>query len=291
LNWRIAPSGSDELTHLATTFNRMGAELGAARTRLLRWNDELRQRVDEATADLRRAQAQLVEAQKLAAVGQLGAGVAHEINNPLSGILGNAQLLMLDRSEDDRDFEALKKIEHSAKRCKEITQNLLRFSQQKDKPSLRPVDLNSVVRDALSLTEHQLTEDGITLHVDLHPAGATVSGDPGHLSQVILAVVSNARTAMIASQTRRLVVRSRVAANEVLLDVEDTGKGIKPEHLPRIFEPFFTTKDVWSNVGLGLSVAYRVMSEHGGRIEVRSEWGKGAVVTLRLPLLAAQAAA
>jgi two-component system, NtrC family, sensor kinase len=284
LSWRIPVSGADELAHLSDTFNRMGAELEAARARLLRWNDELRQKVEEATADLRAAQAQLVEAQKLAAIGQLGAGVAHEINNPLAGILGNAQLLMLDRSEEDPDFGSLRKIEQSAKRCKEITQNLLRFSQQRERPELRPVNLNSLVRDALSLTESQLQRESIALRSELAGARIAVNADPAQLSQVVLAVVSNARTAMMKTERKELSVRTGVEGAEAVVAVQDTGRGITAEHLPRIFEPFFTTKDVWSNVGLGLSVAYRVMSEHGGRIEVKSELGRGTEVVLRLPL-------
>ncbi|MGQ0507180.1 MAG: sensor histidine kinase, partial [Myxococcaceae bacterium] len=285
LSHRIPVTGADELTGLSETFNRMGGELEAARARLTRWNDELRQKVEEATAELRAAQAQLIEAQKLAAVGQLGAGVAHEINNPLAGILGHTQLLMLDRSEQDPDFAALKKIEQSAKRCKEITQNLLRFSQQRDKAELRPTDLNAVVQDALSLSESQLRGEGIALALHTAPGPLRVSGDPAHLTQVILALVSNSRTAMRASAQRELTVSTGERDGKFVLDVKDTGKGISPEHLPRIFEPFFTTKEVWSNVGLGLSVAYRVMSEHQGKIEATSVPGEGATFTLQLPPL------
>jgi signal transduction histidine kinase len=290
LETRIELGGADELTELSQTFNRMGEELHGARARLLRWNDDLKQRVDEATAELRAAQAQLVEAQKLAAVGQLGAGVAHEINNPLAGILGHTQLLLLDREPTDGDFEALRKIELSAKRCKEITQNLLRFSQQREKAELRPIDLNAVARDALALTEHQLQGEGISLELSLADAPLRVSGDPGHLAQVVLALIGNARTAMAKAPRKALRLTSRTAPDgRAELTVEDTGKGIAPEHLPRIFEPFFTTKDVWSNVGLGLSVAYRVVSEHEGRLEVATEVGKGSRFTLSLPLLADRA--
>jgi C4-dicarboxylate-specific signal transduction histidine kinase len=285
LERRVRVEGGDELSELASTFNRMGSELESARSRLLRWNDDLKVRVEEATAELRTAQAQLLEAQKLAAVGQLGAGVAHEINNPLAGILGNTQLLLLDRTEGDADFDALRKIEQSAKRCKEITQNLLRFSQQRDKPALRRVELNAVVRDALSLTENQIKGESITLstQLDASPTPTQVKADPGHLSQVVLALLSNARTAMLKTDTKTLSLRTGERDGRGFIEVEDTGKGIAPEHLPRIFEPFFTTKDVWSNVGLGLSVAWRVVSEAGGTIEVRTEPGKGSCFTVWLP--------
>jgi two-component system, NtrC family, sensor kinase len=282
---RIPVSGADELTDLAETFNAMGGELETARGRLMRWNDELKQKVDEATADLRAAQAQLVEAQKLAAVGQLGAGVAHEINNPLAGILGNAQLLMLERNAQDPDFATLQKIELAAKRCKEITQNLLRFSQQRDKPEFRPTDLNAVVRDAISLSANQSKGEGVSISARLQAGTLMVRGDPGHLSQVVLALLSNARIAMLKAAERTLTISTLEAGSDVLLSVEDTGKGIKAEHLPRIFEPFFTTKDVWSNVGLGLSVSYRVVSEHQGKIDVRTELGRGSTFTVRLPKL------
>ena len=283
LDRRVKVQGQDELSELATTFNRMGTELEAARTRLMRWNDDLRTRVDEATSELKAAQAQLLEAQKLAAVGQLGAGVAHEINNPLAGILGNVQLMMLDRGASDPDLGTLRKIEQSAKRCKEITQNLLRFSQQRERAELRPVDLNAVVRDALSLTEHQTRIEGITLVTELGQGLGRVRADPGHLSQVVLALLSNARTAMLKTPIKRLTLRTGERDGRGFLEVEDTGKGISPDIRPRIFEPFFTTKDVWTNVGLGLSVAWRVVAEAGGTLEVRSEAGQGACFTVTLP--------
>ncbi|GMU10281.1 sensor histidine kinase [Corallococcus caeni] len=283
LERRLPVEGQDELSELASTFNRMGEELEASRARLMSWNDDLRVRVEEATADLRAAQLQLVEAQKLAAVGQLGAGVAHEINNPLAGILGNVQLLLLDRAADDMDFETLRKIEQSAKRCKDITQNLLRFSQQRERPDLRPVDLNAVVRDALSLTENQTRGEGIDLVTELSAEVPRVKADPGHLSQVVLALLSNARTAMMKTPVKRLTLRTGERDGMCILEVEDTGKGIAENIRPRIFEPFFTTKDVWSNVGLGLSVAWRIITEAGGTLEVRSEAGQGARFTIVLP--------
>jgi len=174
----------------------------------------------------------------------------------------------------------LRKIEQSAKRCKEITQNLLRFSQQRAQADLRAVDLNSVVKDALALTENQMKGEGITLVTELADQPVRVKADPGHSSQVVLALVSNARTAMLKSPKKVLTVRTGERDGRGFLEVEDSGKGIAPEHLNRIFEPFFTTKDVWSNVGLGLSVAYRVVSEAGGTIDVKTEVGKGSCFTV-----------
>jgi signal transduction histidine kinase len=282
LDRRVQVEGDDEISALATTFNHMGAELEAARARLMRWNDDLRLKVDEAMAELKAAQVQLLEAQKLAAVGQLGAGVAHELNNPLAGILGYVQLMLMSRPDNDPDLDTLRKVEQSAKRCKEITQNLLRFSQQRAQADLRAVDLNSVVRDALALTENQMKGEGITLVTELSAQPVRVKADPGHTSQVVLALVSNARTAMLKTSRKVLTVRTGERDGKGFLEVEDSGKGIAPEHLNRIFEPFFTTKDVWSNVGLGLSVAYRVVSEAGGTIDVKTEVGTGSCFTVRM---------
>jgi signal transduction histidine kinase len=280
----VPEEGVDEVGDLARTFNAMGAELDVARRKLLRWNEELQQKVEERTRELKAAQAALLEAQKLAAIGQLGAGVAHEINNPLAGILGNTQLLMLDRPDGDRDLAVLKKIEVQAKRAKEITANLLRFSQQRQQADFKPVDLNRLVKETLTMVETQVKAEGVELAYSLADGLPPVKGDSGHLAQVLLHLVSNARTALLKAPAKKLTVSTAAGqAGRVLLRVTDTGKGIDEKVLPRIFEPFFTTKDVWSNVGLGLSVSFRVVEEHGGRIDVATEVGKGSTFTVELP--------
>ncbi len=283
LSARVPAGGADEVAALARTFNAMGAELQAARQKLLTWNEELRVKVDERTAELRAAQAQLLEAQKLAAIGQLGAGVAHEINNPLAGILGHVQLLLLHRDGADKDAAALRKIEAQAKRAKEITANLLRFSQQRAEADPRPLDLNKVVREAASLVEAQLQAEGVSLSMELGEGLPPVRGDAGHLAQVVLNLVANARTAMQKSAVKRLALTTVREGAAVRLCVRDTGEGIAEKHLPRLFEPFFTTKSVWSNAGLGLSVSYRIVKDHGGRIEVETAEGKGSAFTVELP--------
>jgi two-component system NtrC family sensor kinase len=290
LSARVSAEGADELAELARTFNAMGAELQSARQKLLTWNEELRAKVEERTAELKAAQAQLLETQKLAAIGQLGAGVAHEINNPLAGILGHAQLLLLNRDESDRDTPTLRKIEAQAKRAKEITGNLLRFSQQRAEADPRLLDLNKVVRDAASFIEAQLEAEGIRLSTELCEDLPQIRGDPGHLAQVVLNLVANARTAMRKTAVKRLEIATFRESQAVRLRVRDTGEGIPEENLPRLFEPFFTTKDVWSNAGLGLSVSYRIVKDHGGRIEVETEQGKGSAFTIELPVGASKCA-
>jgi signal transduction histidine kinase len=283
LSVRLPPGGTDEVGAVSRTFNAMAEELGRARERVDRFNEELRREVDARTRDLRQAQAQLVEAQKLAAIGQLGAGVAHEINNPLTGILGNAQLLLEKWPTDDASREPLEKIEQLARRCRDVTLKLLRFSQQRAEPDFEALDLNRVVTDALALAEGQVRATGIALEVALAEPAPRVRGDAGHLAQVVLNLLSNARTACLGRPGRRIALSTRVRDGEVDLLVRDDGKGIAPELLPHIFEPFFTTKDLWSNVGLGLSVSWRIVEEHGGRIRVESVPGEGSTFTVTLP--------
>jgi C4-dicarboxylate-specific signal transduction histidine kinase len=281
---RLPVTGSDEVAQVSRTFNGMAEELQRARLKLERWNEELQREIEARTAELRAAQAQLVEAQKLAALGQLGAGVAHEINNPLTGILGNAQLLLESAAAGHPDRELLESIEKLARRCRDITQNLLRFSEQRADPDFQELDAGRVVRDALSLAAGQLAGAGVKVEADLPEPGPTVRGDAGHLAQVVLNLLSNARTACQGRPGAGIRLAVAREGDEVRITVRDGGKGIAPEHLPRIFEPFFTTKDQWSNVGLGLSVSYRIVSEHGGRIGVESRVGEGSTFTVSLPV-------
>jgi signal transduction histidine kinase len=275
------PDSRDELSQLAGTFNLMGDELQRSRAVIEGWNRELEARVEERTRELKEAQAQLVQAQKLAALGQLGAGVAHEINNPLGGVLGHVQLLLADKSVDHPDFADLSCIDEAAKKASQVVQNLLRFSVQHEKPVHTKVDVNKLVRDTLGLTATVLADQKIDLQLALDAHKPLLYGDAGQVAQVLLNLVSNARTAMTAGG--RLRVATSRENGEVVLRVEDSGRGIDPAIRDRIFEPFFTTKDEWSNVGLGLSVSYRIVQEHGGRIAVASEVGHGATFTVYFP--------
>ncbi|HSN91014.1 MAG TPA: sensor histidine kinase [Anaeromyxobacteraceae bacterium] len=283
LSVRLPPGGADEIGAVSRTFNAMAEELAGARGRLERWNEELQREVEARARALREAQGQVVEAQKLAAIGQLGAGVAHEINNPLTGILGHAQLLLEEWPPGDGRREPVEKIEQLARRCRDVTQKLLRFSQQRAEPDFQPIDLNRVAADALTLAEGQIRDAGIALEMDLGEPAPWVRGDAGHLAHVVLNLLSNARTACLGSAGRRVAVSTRLHGREARLTVRDDGKGISREVMPRIFEPFFTTKELWSNVGLGLSVTYRIVAEHGGRIDVESNPGQGSAFAVILP--------
>jgi two-component system NtrC family sensor kinase len=280
---RAPEGGGDELARLARTFNAMAGEVQTSRARLERWNEDLQREVEARTRELAEAQAQLLEAQKLAAVGQLGAGVAHEINNPLTGILGNAQLLLEQPGRSAAEREPLEAIERAARRCRDITRKLLRFSERRTAPDRREVELNRVVEDGLELVSEQLRQGGLVLERALATPSPRVLADGTQLAQVVLHLVGNARAACLGRAGARIRVRTAVEGGQAVLEVRDEGKGIPPEHLPRVFEPFFTTKELWSSVGLGLSEAWQVVDEHGGTIAVESSPGKGSTFTVRLP--------
>ncbi|MBW1809547.1 MAG: HAMP domain-containing protein [Deltaproteobacteria bacterium] len=281
LDSRVAVHSKDEVGLLSRTFNRMGEDLKASREEIEAWNRELAQRVEERTRELKIASERLLETSKLAAIGQLGAGVAHEINNPLVGILGNVQILINKFDGPEKQVEMLSKIESAAKRCREVTQNLLRFSEQEEDSEHVEVNLRQVLEDAYSLTEQQLQDQDITTNWKIESENKVI-GDHRQLMRVFLNLFANARTAM--NKGGNLTIAMRLTGEGMVrVDISDTGKGIDAGQLDRIFEPFFTTKDVWTNTGLGLSVAYRVVSDHGGQISVESEPGSGSVFSVLLP--------
>ncbi|BDG06829.1 ATP-binding protein [Anaeromyxobacter oryzae] len=280
---RLPVRGGDEVAAVSATFNGMAEELGRARAKLEGWNEELRLEVEARTRDLEAAHARLLEAQKLAAVGRLGAGVAHEINNPLAGILGNAQLLLEEKAPGDPDREALSTIEDLARRCRDVVRRLLRFSQQGAQPDLRELDLNAVVSEALALAGGEVAAGGAPVDVVLADPAPRVRGDAGQLARVVLDLVWNARAACDGRSGARIRVETARAADGARILVQDGGKGIPAEDLPHLFEPFFTTKARWTDVGLGLPAAYAVVSAHGGRIDVSSRPGEGSTFTVSLP--------
>jgi PAS domain S-box-containing protein len=248
------------------------------------------QRIEE---ERRRIQDQLLQAEKLASLGQLAAGVAHEINNPLATIAGCAEAL-LDRASDPvfqsipgvRDFpEYLAVIEEEAYRCKEITSSLLQFVRT-DGGDREPTDINHLLERSLDVTAHQPRFSGLDLTFDLAPDIPMVSANHNRLRQVFLALAVNALEASGGRGVLRIRTRTRPNPpdGEVVIELEDAGCGIPPELHRRIFEPFFTTKGDQRGTGLGLAICHSILAEHGGRIEVESEAGRGSVFRVILPV-------
>ncbi|MBC7249440.1 MAG: response regulator [Anaerolineae bacterium] len=246
------------------------------------FSEELEQKVIERTKELKEAQEQLIQSEKLASIGQLAAGVAHELNNPISVMLGFAQAILRKMPEDDPLRKPLSTIEREGLRCKAIIQNLLDFARR-NKPALQPVDVNQVLEAACVLIEHQMSLDNIVVTKGYAPDLPRVLADPNQLQQVFVNIIQNAYQAMPDGGTLRLVTRS--LGDEVQIIFADTGIGIPPENIKRIFDPFFTTKEVGQGTGLGLSVSYGIVEQHGGTIEVESKVGVGTTFIITLPVM------
>jgi signal transduction histidine kinase len=227
-------------------------------------------------------QEDLLQARKIAALGTLTAGVAHEINNPLNNIVLSAETLMETHAEllDEDGREAVQDILSQAERAGDIVRNLLDFSRT-EKASFSPLAPDVVMKSSLALLKNQIMTSGLTIKVDVTPGLPPVAGNLRHLQQVFLNLLQNAVQATPPGGV--IEVSGGTAGDFVRLTVLDTGKGIPPEHLPHIFEPFFTTKEVGKGTGLGLAVTYSIVKRHGGRIEVDSEPGRGTAFSVFLP--------
>ncbi|MBI3072691.1 MAG: HAMP domain-containing protein [Deltaproteobacteria bacterium] len=282
----------DEIGMLAESFNAMGGALKRSRAEIERqneeirqWNEELQARVDARTRELREAQDQLLQSQKLAAVGELGAGVAHEINNPLAGVLGLTQLLLIRTKPEEAAYRSLKSIERESLKIRDIVANLLRFSQEQAGAGGAHIEANQVLDDALTMVQNQLMSQNIEIVRQYGTELPKIVGDSSALQQAVLHIISNAKNAM--PKGGKLTLATDTFEDKVVnMRIGDTGRGIAKENLERIFEPFFTTKDEWSGKGLGLSVAFRIVSEAKGKISVVSEVGKGSTFTITLPAVA-----
>lgn len=292
LGVQIDASSQDELGGLARRFNEMSSQLDEAQSELTAWNQTLEARVREKTAELQQAQEQMIQAEKLTSLGKLAAVVAHEINNPLSGILTYAKLLrkwiergdsLEARSAEMRD--SLQLIESESRRCGEIVRNLLMFSRAAPF-HLDQVAINSVVRQCVRLVEHKLELAGIATQLDLEEPGPLVRGDAPQLEQLLLTLVMNAIDAMPHDGLLRIATVT--AGPSVVVTVADNGVGIPPSLLPRLFDPFVTTKEQGKGIGLGLAISRGIVERHNGRIEVRSEPGRGTSFTITLPAAGAR---
>jgi hypothetical protein len=225
---------------------------------------------------------QLQLREKMASLGLLAAGVAHEVNTPLTGISSFTQMLLDQSPEGDPRTALLEKIERQTERASKIVNNLLNFARQ-GRASFVPVQLNAVVRDVLSLLEHQLTRARVKVRLDLSESLPEVPGDENKLQQVFLNLILNAQDAM--SSGGWLSIRTSLLRDEVAVVVSDTGQGISQEDIKRIYDPFFTTKRAGaSGTGLGLSITYGIIQEHSGQIQVESSVGQGTSFQIRLPV-------
>ncbi len=259
---------------------------------ILVWIDDVlgRQNLEEVNLELKTKQAELIQSEKMAAMGRLAGGIAHELNNPLAGIVGSVELLLLrlkkSRMGDCSEyFSILETVKKEGSRCQDLAKNLLRFSHKK-KAKMIPVDVNQVIEDTFKIVAFQLSRPGAPVKLIKNFASLLplVLADPDQLEQVIMNMVINGRDAMPEGGT--LTITTRVHDGRVCLDFSDTGTGIPEELKSRIFEPLFTTKGEGKGTGLGLSITRDIITANKGEIFLKSKPGEGTTFTIVLPAYA-----
>jgi two-component system, NtrC family, sensor kinase len=308
LGYQIEVESKDEIGELAQSFNEMSRQLQRERNQNLDWTHTLEERVEQKTNELKRAHEHALHTEKMASIGKMAAVLAHEINNPLSGILTYSKLLgkwierdwkdgtqsHLKATETDATSrhkeisEALDLIASESRRCGDLVKNLLTFARATPM-NLQATNVNGVLDRSLRLVQHQLDLAGIQVQLQLDPDLPQVQCDPAQIEQVLLALIMNAIDAM--PQGGNLWLTTNLASPAcVHIVVRDDGSGIPPDILPSIFEPFLTTKETGRGVGLGLAISRSILERHSGTIEVQSELGHGTQFTLTLPAEAAMEA-
>jgi len=285
LDREVQVDSRDELGQLAVSFNKMVTSLKKMRLELQEWANTLEQKVKERTEALSKMQQKVVQAQRLASVGKLAAGIAHEINNPLGGILVFSSLILEQIPEDDPNRENLQEIVHQTMRCRDIVKGLLQFSRQEPGKATQ-VKINEALNTTLSLIEKQALFHNIQVTRKFTEPLPPIMADLSQLQQVFMNVILNAVQAMDGAGELTLTTRSDTSAGKVSIEIADTGCGIAPELMDRIFDPFFTTKEIGQGTGLGLAIAYGIVTKYQGRMSVASEVGKGARFTIQFPIAA-----
>jgi len=286
LEYRIPEQRDDELGNLAAAFNEMTERLARAQEEIRDFAEHLEQKVTVKTAELEKAQVQMLRSEKMAAIGQMAAGVAHEINNPLTGVITFAHLLKKTIPEEGRQREDLDTIIHEAERCSRIVRGLLDFARGTEIVR-RNLNVNEVLDRTLALMKYQ--PSFVNVEIDRHYDAdlPEIEADQDQVQQVFVNLVANAAEAMGGEGRLRLSTRAVDDVNEhgagIRVEVMDTGPGIAEENLARIFDPFFSTKETGEGTGLGLSVTYRIVENHGGRIVVSSKVGAGTRFAVYLP--------
>jgi two-component system NtrC family sensor kinase len=284
LDYRIPLQSRAEMRRLASSFNDMAEELGEAQQELREWTRTLEQRVEDKTRTLQQAQDHLVQMEKMASLGTLAAVVAHEINNPLTGVLTYAKLvqkMMSGDGPDSKHLESIRKylktVETETARCGGIVSNLLEFSRKSGRTS-EETDINSILERTLFLIDHKLQLQEIRLEKRFSPDLPPVTCDAEQIQQALLAVFMNAMDAMPGGGALEVETRlgAQTAEGERCVEIAiiDSGSGIPPEILGRLFDPFFTTKKDKQSVGLGLSVVHGIVKSHHGKIDVQSKPGR-----------------
>ncbi len=282
LNQAVNIPSHDELRELADSFNHMITELKRSRDAIEEWTQTLEQRVQDRTRELQQVQDQLVQAGKMAALGELAAGVAHEINNPLTGILTFSSLMLKKVDENHPWKKDLDNIVQQTTRCRNIVKGLLDFARQR-KPDRKEWDIHALIDRTVTLVANQARFQNIKIVKEFDPHLPHLLVDGDQIQQVFMNIIINAADAMSGQEgTLTIKTSSQNGIAEILF--RDTGCGMSKEHLSKVFTPFFTTKETGKGTGLGLAISYGIIQSHGGEIEVESEIGKGSTFRIKLPV-------
>jgi two-component system, NtrC family, sensor kinase len=283
LDHSVSISSRDEIGILANSFNKMLASIKTMKLELEEWGRTLEEKVNKRTEELVAVRTQMAQSEKLASIGRLAAGVAHEINNPLGGILTFSMLALEDCDEDHPLKQSLEVIVKQTLRCRDTVKGLLDFARQSSAvPSI--TEVNSVVDKTLLLLENQTIFQNIKTVRKFDPGLPNVLIDAGQLQQVVMNIVLNAVDAMEESGALTIETCRDSRKREILIKISDTGKGIPEDVLPLVFEPFFTTKKVGKGTGLGLAIVHGIITRAGGKVEVESS-PNGATFIIRLPIV------
>ncbi len=290
LKYRIPLRRKDEIGQLAHSFNLMTDELGRAHDEIMRWTNTLEQRVTEKTRELRQAQRHVVQVEKMASLGKLSATVAHELNNPLEGVLTYAKLLKRKIKPGTLSPEAVGEIDSElsliadeSARCGAIVKNLLLFSRKR-MGQLQMENFTAILNRTIQLVDHHFKMNNVKLVLNIPGEPVSIECDAQEIEQALVALEINAVEAMPEGGTLTIDVSRDEGEKELHFRVSDTGIGIPEEDIPHLFEPFFTTKEDGKGTGLGLAVVFGIVERHGGSVSVKSSVGKGTTFTVVLPL-------
>jgi two-component system NtrC family sensor kinase len=283
LSHKVKVNSTDEIGYLAESFNKMTDDLDAANKKLIEWGKTLEKKVEERTKELREMQAHLIQSEKLASLGKLAAGVAHEINNPLGGILIYSHLILEDIDKETPYYDNLRKIVKETSRCKEIVKGLLEFARPKE-PETSIVNINDVVEKALSIMETKTLFQNIKIKKKYSSSLPKITADSAQLQQVFINIIINAAEAMEGNGSLTIETGINDQEKQIYIRFQDTGPGIPEEVKNRLFEPFFTTKEVGKGTGLGLAISYSFIRKHNGTIEVKSKVNEGSTFIVKLPI-------
>jgi two-component system NtrC family sensor kinase len=273
--------GPIEIEHLGRSLNVMARQLEAEKRELEEWGNTLEKKVAERAEEMKKINSQLFRSEKLASLGKLAAGVAHEINNPLTGILTNSSLLLEDLPADDPRREDVEVMVHETIRCREIVKRLLDFARQ-TKPQKRLADINVLIENIVLLVRNQTSFRNILIEKKLGEI-PEVLVDPDQIQQVFVNIILNAAEAMTKGGVLTITSDTSPKGDSLVIRIADTGPGISEEVRERIFDPFYTTKE--HGTGLGLSISYGIVEQHGGTISLESCLGKGSTFLIQLPVL------